>query len=122
MKKSKIKNQKSKIHIKNKIFLIVNTIVFLFILPLVSFAHEAEVPHEEPVPTISPVFLIGIVVVLAIGGFLVWKFVLHGPKSSLTTQSVLPDKTPPTQIQQVQAETPKTVQSSNQPENIEAKK
>jgi len=90
MKTSNIKYQKSKIsgearsrfarQIKNQIFLIFNVWILLLASPLYVFAHETEVVHEEPVPTISPVFLIGIVVVLAIGGFIIWKFVLRNPK------------------------------------------
>ena len=47
-----------------------------------AFAHEAEIPHEEPVPTISPLLLVGIAAVFAVGGFVLWKFVLHNNKST----------------------------------------
>lgn len=70
---------------KNKIFLVF-TLTLFFVLPLSVFAHETEVVHEEAIPTISPVFLIGIMVVLAIGGFLLWKFVLASPKKTTPSQ------------------------------------
>lgn len=82
---------------------------FSLLFPAIAFAHETEVAHEEPVPTISPVLLVGLVVLLGIGGFLLWKFVLHTPKSSSPTQSVLPDKSPPAQE--------KTVSQDNQRDN-----
>jgi len=98
-------------------------IYFFLTLRVLANGERSHAPGEEhDAATVDPLLLVGVVIAIAIGGFLLWKFVLHGPKSSLTIQSVLPDKTPPTQIQQVQTETPKTVQSSNQPENIEAKK
>jgi len=74
-----------------------NLTLIIFILPFSVFAHETEVVHEEPVPTISPALLIGIVALLAIGGFLLWKFVLHNPKSSSATQPATPDKVQPPQ-------------------------
>ena len=119
MKISKIKNlrqrriglwpKKSKIHIKNQIFLLCNLILLLLVLPISAFAHESEVVHEEPVPTISPLFLVGLVAVFAIGGFLLWKFVLHAPKSSSPAQTSVPEKTPPAQE--------KTVSQNNQIDN-----
>jgi hypothetical protein len=78
--------------------------------------------QEHDAATVDPLLLVGVVIAIAIGGFLLWKFVLHGPKSSSTTQSVLTDKTPSTQTQQVQPEGPKIVQPSNQPEKLEAEK
>jgi len=51
--------------------------IYFLTFPFVAFAHETEVVHEEPVPTISPIVLVGIVVVLVIAGFLLWKFVLN---------------------------------------------
>lgn len=49
----------------------------LFSSPLLAFAHETEVPHEEAVPTIDPLFVVGGIVVVAVGGFFLWKFVLQ---------------------------------------------
>ena len=118
MKISKIKNlrqrriglwpKKSKIHIKNQIFLLCNLILLLLVLPISAFAHESEVVHEEPVPTISPLFLVVLVAVFAIGCFLLLKFVLNNHKSSSPTASV-PEKTPPAQE--------KTVSQNNQIES-----
>lgn len=73
-----------------------STFSLLFLFLATAFAHESEILHEEPVPTISPLLLVGLVAGLAIGGFLLWKFVLHTPKSS-PPQSSLPDNTQPTQ-------------------------
>ncbi|EKD65412.1 MAG: hypothetical protein ACD_50C00096G0006 [uncultured bacterium] len=64
------------------------------------YAHESDIPHEESVPTISPMFLIWVVLGLGIAGFLLWKFVLHGHKSSPPTQSTS-EKSPPVQEKNV---------------------
>jgi hypothetical protein len=53
-------------------------------------------PHEESVPTISPLLLVGFVAVLAICGFLLWRFVLRSSKSSSSNQATLKN-TPPTE-------------------------
>jgi len=74
---------------------VILAVIFLNFAVVEVFAHDTGVMHEEPVPTISPMLLIWIVLGVGIVGFLLWKFVLHAPKSSSTTQSVLPEKTPP---------------------------
>jgi len=119
MKKSKInprfnRGQISKIQIKDKIFLVFNLILLLFVSPLSVFAHESEMLHEETVPTISPLLLVGLVAVFAIGGFLLWKFVLHGSKSSSSAQPPLPDKTPTVQEKTVS----RNDQSDNSQKNV----
>jgi len=44
-----------------------------------ALAHEAEVPHEEPVSDaaeVEPIYLVGAVIVVGVIAFLVWKFLL----------------------------------------------
>jgi len=42
--------------------------------------------EEHDAATVDPLILVGVVIAIAIGGFLLWKFVLHSPKSSSPTQ------------------------------------
>lgn len=88
--------------------LLLNNILILFISltrPLNVFAngdgdHPSGTPHTEAA-SIDPTMVIGIVIFLVIGGFVVWKFVLSSPKSSLPTQSSQPEKTTPAQEKSV---------------------
>lgn len=64
----------------------INTIITPFLLFHLSafqvFADEGHpegTPHTEEAVALNPVFIIGIVVVLAICGFILWKFVLRNP-------------------------------------------
>ena len=109
MKKSKIKNQKSKIQIKNKIFLMLN-LTLLLAFPLSAFAHESDTVHEEVPASVDPMLAIGVVVFIAIGGVIIWKL-MQGKKNI-----------PPATTPQTQSEPPKTAQQPIQPEHIEAKK
>ena len=80
------------------------------IFPFVASSHESDTVHEEVPATVDPMLALGVVVVVAIGGVVVWKL-MQGKKH-----------VPPVTNPQAQPEAPKTVQQSNQPENIEAKK
>lgn len=71
---------------KLSLSIIFSSISFLM-LTLSAFAHEAEIPHEELVPTINPVLFIGLALGLAIGGFIVWKFVLNKKQSPVSKQN-----------------------------------
>jgi len=79
-----------------KVASVVTNIIIFFSFAISVFAHETEVSHEEPVPTISPLILVGLVAVLVICGFLLWRFVLRSPRSSLSNQATLKN-TPPTE-------------------------
>ena len=71
------------------------------IFPFIASSHESDTVHEEVPATVDPMVAIGVVV---------WKL-MQGKKH-----------VPPVTNPQAQPEAPKTVQQSNQPENIEAKK
>jgi len=51
--------------------------IFSLLLPTIAFAHETEVVHEEPVPTIDPTVAIIVIIGIAIIGFILWKFVFN---------------------------------------------
>ena len=73
-------------------------IYFFVTLRVLANGEGSHAPGEEhDAATVDPLLLVGVVIAIAIGGFLLWKFVLHGPKSSSPAQSPLPDKTPPAQ-------------------------
>ena len=64
-------------------------------------SHPPGTPHTEEATSIDPVIVVGIAIVLVIGGFILWKFVLHGPKSSLPNQLSSSEKPPPVQEKNV---------------------
>lgn len=47
------------------------------LLPIIVHAHEAATPHVEEPAQINPVVAIGVLLIVALGGFLLWKFVLN---------------------------------------------
>lgn len=93
-----------------KIFLKLNLMLLLLVFPLSAFAHETEMVHEEVPATVDPMVAIGVVVIVIIGGIIIWK-VMFGKKQS-----------PIAQTKEVPTETLKNVQQSSQPEKLETKK
>lgn len=79
---------------------IIFSFIAFLILAISAFAHETEVVHEEPIPTISPFLLVGLVAALAIGGFLIWRFMLRNPNPPLSS-STQPQSNPQTQEENI---------------------
>ena len=76
-------------------------IYFFVTLRVLANGEGSHAPGEEHnAATVDPLLLVGVVIAIAIGGFLLWKFVLHNPKPSLPTQA-LSEKTPPVQEKNV---------------------
>lgn len=64
----------------------------------VVYAHETGQPHTETPAEISPVAAIGILLVLSVGGFLLWKFLLNKKEPiQKKTETSPPSAPPPTQ-------------------------
>ncbi|OGH13545.1 MAG: hypothetical protein A3H50_00345 [Candidatus Levybacteria bacterium RIFCSPLOWO2_02_FULL_37_10] len=59
---------------------ILSTAGFTLTYPAIVLAHETEEAHAEPA-TIDPVVAIIVVVIIAILGFLLWKFILNKKES-----------------------------------------
>lgn len=89
-----------------KLFL--NTILILLTSlarPLAVFAngdgdHPPGTPHTEAA-SIDTTIVIGIVIFLLIAGFIVWKFVLRNPPSSVSTQPKSQEEAAPVQEKSV---------------------
>lgn len=86
------------------------SLFYVLIFPAAVFAHETDTVHEEVPASVDPMLALGVVVIIAIGGFLLWKFVLNKQQK------------PPIQSTPLQTQFPKTVQPSNQPVKPEVEK
>lgn len=80
--------------IKNRIVLVFNFTLLQVALPLSAFAngdedHPPGTPHTEAA-SIDPTMVIGIVIFLVIGAFIVWKFVLRNPNPPPSSSTQLP--------------------------------
>ncbi len=86
------------------------TFIVSLIFPVIASSHETDTVHEEVPASVDPMLAIGTVVFVALGGFLLWKFVLNKQQK------------PPIQSTPLQTQPPKTAQPSNQPVNPEVEK
>ena len=50
--------------------------------PFVALAHETGEAHTEPPASIDPVIAVIVIVVIAVVGFLIWKFLLKSKEAS----------------------------------------
>lgn len=62
-----------------KVFIL--NIIWFYTLSLTMYAHETEEVHEEPPANIDTGIALGIIIVVLIIGFIVWKFVLTKKES-----------------------------------------
>lgn len=48
----------------------------------IALAHDTEEVHEEPPAAVDPVVAVIVIVAIAVGAFLIWKFVLKKKEAS----------------------------------------
>jgi len=75
-----------------------------------AFAHDTGIVHKEVPASVDPMLALGIVVIVAIGGIIIWKVMFSKKQAT------------PTQTSQSQTEVSKTTLQSTQPEKLEAEK
>lgn len=64
------------------LFNILSAFGLSFAYPAIVLAHESGAVHEEPPASIDPIVAVIVVVVIAVGVFLVWKFLLKGESTT----------------------------------------
>ena len=81
---------------------IILSFIFLNFVVAEAYAHESEIVHEEVPATVDPMVAIGVVVIVIIGGLILWKFVLHNSnKSTSSNQPKSQEQTVNTQTSSV---------------------